>query len=271
MSTTITNRYERRRLTGGRRLRDGRHLYWWIEVLAILAFYGIYSTIRNAIQGNDLVAFRHARQLIRVQHLLGIYHEETLQRWALHWKPLIVAMNYCYGSLHFIVTAGVGIFLYKRCTDDYPRWRNALAITTGLALIGFFAWPLMPPRWLPHYAPIFHVSTQYHFVDTLAKYPTIWSFNSGAMSKISNQYAAMPSLHCGWSLWVACAMVPRARRTWVKVLFALYPVLTITAIVLTGNHYFLDAVGGFAAFGIGYVLARRFTRAGRSSPLDVVD
>jgi hypothetical protein len=247
---------------GGRRLRDGRYLYWWVEILAIVAFYLIYTAIRNSLKGDDSLAFQHARELINLQVHLGIYHEETLQRWALHWKPFVIAMNYIYGSLHFIMTIGIGIYLFRRWTDDYPRWRNTLAITTLLALVGFWAWPLMPPRWLPHFSEVFHQG-HYTFVDTLAKYPTLWSFNSGAMSKLSNQYAAMPSLHCGWSLWCACAMVPRVRTLWAKILFACYPALTITAIVLTANHYFLDAVGGFAVFGIGYVVARIFTRAGR--------
>jgi len=250
------------RWKGARRLCDGRYLYWWLEISACLVYYGIYSTIRNAISHNERRAFDHARALIDVQHHLGIYHEETLQRWALHWKPLVISMNYIYGSLHFIVTAGVGIYLFKRFTDDYPRWRNTLAATTGLALIGFFTWPLMPPRLLHDFALHVHSSTHFVFVDTLARYPTIWSFNSGAMSKISNQFAAMPSLHCGWSLWCACAMVPRVRSRGAKIAFACYPVLTVTAIVLTANHYFLDAVGGFAVFGLGYLIARRFTRAG---------
>jgi membrane-associated phospholipid phosphatase len=116
-------------------------------------------------------------------------------------------------------------------------------------------WPLMPPRLLP---------ASYGFVDTLAKYPTFWTFNSGAVNKISNQYAAMPSVHCAWALWCACALVPRVRHIWAKALAVLYPVCTVTAIVLTGNHYFLDAVGGFAVLGIGNLLARAFTRAGRS-------
>jgi len=107
----------------------------------------------------------------------------------------------------------------------------------------------------------------YHFVDTLAKDPAFWSFNSGAVNKISNQFAAMPSVHCAWALWCACAMVPRARRRWVKIAFVLYPVGTVTAIVLTGNHYVLDAVGGFAVLGIGYALARTVTRAGQGPPV----
>jgi hypothetical protein len=248
----------RNRLPGGRRLRDGHYLYWWVEIIAIVAFYMIYSAIRNANEGGAGEAYENARELIGWQKSLGINHEEVLQDWALHFRPLIIAMNYFYGSLHFVVTGGVGIFLFRRWSDDYPRWRNTLAISTGLALIGFITWPLMPPRLLPE---------SYGFVDTLAKYPTFWSFNSGAVSKISNQFAAMPSVHCVWALWCTCVVVPRAKRDWVKVLFVLYPVGTVMAIVLTGNHFVLDAVGGFAVLGIGYVLARTFTRAGRGTPI----
>jgi hypothetical protein len=235
-------------------LRDGHFIYWWVEILAVLAFYAIYSAIRNSDSGNTVVAYSHARNLIRWERLLGLYHERRFEDLALHWRPLVIAMNYIYGSLHFVVTAGAGIYLFRHWTDDYPRWRNTLAFTTGIALIGFFTWPLMPPRLLPD---------TYGYVDTLAKYPTIWSFSSGAMSRLSNQFAAMPSVHCAWALFAACVLVPRVRSRWAKVLAALYPCLTVTAIVLTGNHYFLDAVGGFAIFGIGYVLAGFVTRAGR--------
>jgi membrane-associated phospholipid phosphatase len=85
------------------------------------------------------------------------------------------------------------------------------------------------------------------------------------MSKLSNQFAAMPSVHCAWALFCACALVPRLRQRWAKILAACYPALTVTAIVLTGNHYFLDAVGGFVTLGIGYAVASRITRAGRTS------
>jgi NAD(P)-dependent dehydrogenase (short-subunit alcohol dehydrogenase family) len=71
----------------------------------------------------------------------------------------------------------------------------------------------MPPRLLP---------ASYGFVDTLARYPTLWTFNSGALHNISNQYAAMPSVHCCWALWCACALVPRVRPMWGKALAVAY-------------------------------------------------
>ena len=66
-----------------------------------------------------------------LEHHLGIYHEQTFQQWALHFRPLILFANYYYGSFHFIVTIFAGVFLYRSCSDDYPRFRNTLAIATA--------------------------------------------------------------------------------------------------------------------------------------------
>jgi len=246
------------RLRGARRLRDGHVLYWWLEIIAVVVFYLVYSAIRNANESGATIAFGHAREIIRVQRALGINVEETIQDWALGWRPVIVFSNYFYGSLHFVVTAGAAIFLYRRWPNDYPRWRNTLGVATAIALIGFVAYPLMPPRLLPG---------SYGFVDTLQRYPTLWSFNSGAMSRVSNQYAAMPSVHCAWALWCACVFFPRVRSPWARIAAVAYPTMTVAVIVITGNHYLVDAPAGFACLGIGYLVAHRFTRAGRGEPV----
>jgi hypothetical protein len=242
-----------RRLIGGRTLRDGKRLYWWAELIAVGVFYFVYSFVRNLHHGNRGDAFRHARDLVRFQQDIGINREQAIQAWALGSRAFIIAANYFYGSLHFIVTAGVMVYLYRRWTNDYPLWRNTLAVATALALVGFAFFPLAPPRMFPHLG----------FVDTLAKDPAFWSFNSGAVNKISNQFAAMPSVHCAWALWCACALVPRLKHVWARVLAVVYPVTTVTVIVVTANHYFLDAVGGFFVLGCGYLVAWIFTRAGR--------
>jgi hypothetical protein len=265
----------RRDLPGLRRLRSGHVVYWWAEILFVGAFYALYSTIRNSNNASAATAYRHAQQLIDWQQTLHINVEQTIQDWALHFRPLIIVCNYFYGSMHFIVTIGVAIFLYRRFPNDYPRFRNTLAIGTALALIGFATFALMPPRLLDCYADDKNVegcfvdgneptTTDYGFIDTLARDPAIWSFNSGAMSKLSNPFAAMPSVHCAWAMWCAVGLVPRLRRRGAKLLAASYPALTVIVIVLTANHYLLDAVGGFFVFGLGYVIAHRLTRAGRA-------
>jgi hypothetical protein len=254
MTTSETATRPARRGRTGRRLSDGSVIYWWLEIVMCLLYYFVYSLARNANKSDPSKAFRNARSIIHLEHVLGIFHEATIEGWALHVKALVITANYYNGSLHFIVTIGVAIVLFRKWTDEYPLWRNTLAVSTGLALVGFATFPLMPPRLLP---------SHYGFVDTLDKYPTFWSFDSGAVSKISNQFAAMPSVHCCWALWCACILVPHLKRPVAKAAAALYPVLTVIVIVITANHYFLDAVGGFVTLGIVYLVARRFTRAGR--------
>ena len=260
MSTEVA-KPRRLRLRGGRVLSDGHVLYWWVEILAILIFYFVYSAIRNLHGGGSAApphAFDHAKQVISLERHLGIYHEETFQDWALHFRPLIISANYFYGSFHFIVTIFTGIYLYTRWSDDYPRFRNTLGIATGLALIGFTLYPLTPPRLLP---------ASYGFFDTLLHDPAFWSFSSGGAAKVSNQYAAMPSVHICWATWCAVALVPRLKhRAW-KVLAFVYPFITLVVIVITANHYILDAAGGLAIFLIGWYLSGVFTRAGRGKPI----
>ena len=124
----------RRTWRGGRKLSDGTVLYWWAEITFILVFYFVYSAIRNSNQGSPSTARKHAYQLIEWQQTLGINHEHALHRWALDIRPLIIASNYFYGSLHFVVTSGVMIFLYRKFSDDYPLWRNAIAVAIAMVL-----------------------------------------------------------------------------------------------------------------------------------------
>jgi hypothetical protein len=234
---------------------------WWREVVYIAAFYAAYSFIRNlfgsARVGPD-AALLNAYRLIDLERLLLVYHEATIQRWFLEWTWFLKAWNVYYATFHFVVTAGVLVWLFVHADElRYRRWRNTLAIMTGLALVGYAVFPLMPPRLLPDCGPYGGCVTA-PFVDTMARYGGLWSFRDGAMAAVTNQYAAMPSLHAAWSLWCIAPFVGRSRRR--TALLALYPVATLFAIVVTGNHFFLDAAGGWAVLVAGWFLAIRLTR-----------
>ncbi len=244
----------------GRTLSDGSTLYWWKELVIVLVLDLVYESVRNLSSAKPEKAYRNAMRLIDWQKDLGIWHEHAIQQWALGFTPLIIAANYFYGSVYIVATVLGLVFLYRLHSDDYPLWRNTLAIGTMLGLIGFATFPLMPPRLLDSMGDGI---THFGFVDTLIKYPTFWSFDSEGMKTISNQFAAMPSLHCGWAFWGLAVFYPRVRSWWAKSLAVLYPVATISVVVVTGNHYFLDAVGGLVIMVAGYGLARVVTRAGR--------
>ena len=114
----------------------------------------------------------------------------------------------------------------------------------------------MPPRLLSNCTSQFGACVPgYDYVDTLVEPGGLWSFESGTMETISNQYAAMPSLHIGWAVWCAIALYPVLHRRWARIAIATYPVLTLFAIIVTANHYWIDAVGGVIALAVGLRVA----------------
>jgi hypothetical protein len=237
-----------------------KRLYWWREAIYVLAFYGVYSVVRNlfgsAGGGGELHAFNNAKLVRSIERALGSFHEETIQEWFLDERWFIQFWNLFYGTFHFAVTTFCIFWLFRRFPERYVKYRTTLAATTALALIGFATFPLMPPRLIPEWG----------FVDTLKDYGGLWSFDSGTMQKVSNQYAAMPSLHFAWSTWCAMVLVPTVQRRWLQVLAALYPVLTLFAIVVTANHFWIDAAGGAVILAAGYAIGSWWARRSNVVP-----
>jgi hypothetical protein len=264
MSTsTSTSTFADEPVLGASPTLPAPRLRWWHEVLFILGFYLCYSGIRNLF-GSATVspakALANAQDVIDFEKALGLFHEQAIQGWFLGYEAFLRFWNIYYGTLHFIVTAGAMLWLYRRYPLRYKLWRNTLALTTGLALVGFSLFPLMPPRLVSDCSTVFSGCAGYDFVDTLAKVGGLWSFESGAMVSVSNQYAAMPSLHFAWSSWCCLALLPTVRRRWVKALLLIYPWTTLFAIIVTANHYWLDAAGGALGLAAGFGAAWLITR-----------
>ena len=236
-------------------------LRWWLEILLILAFYLVYTAIRNRF-GSATVGVEHAlnnaEKIIDLEQKLSLFVEREIQEAFLDSEVFIQFWNVFYGTFHFGVTIFAMVWTYVRFPHRYSLWRNTLAATTALALIGFALFPLMPPRLLDAGGP-FGAMAGYGFVDTLAEYGGLWSFDSGTMQEISNQYAAMPSLHFAWALWCFLVLFRYLPWTSARVAIALYPPLTLFAIVVTGNHYWIDAVGGAAVLLAGFLVAQVLT------------
>jgi hypothetical protein len=236
---------------------------WWLEIVLCLVLYAIYTAIRNQF-GSDLgegakqTAIDNAELIIAIERSVHLFAEHGIQRAFIDWDWFIVFWNFFYGFMHFAATIGAMVYLFVVHPRRYLRWRSVLTATTVLALIGFATFPLMPPRLLSECdSPFGWCNSDYGFVDTLVDPGGFWSFDSGAMQEISNQYAAMPSLHIGWALWVCLALYPVMRPRWARAAVVSYPFLTLFAIVVTGNHYWMDAVGGAVILGAGYLIGRR--------------
>ncbi len=227
------------------RLRLPRRPRLRFEILLIAVSYWIYSVIRNAVPEQKTAALRNADWIWRAEQAVGIAVEQTVNHAVNSVTWLIVGMNYYYATLHFIVTIGVLVWLYRWHPGRYAATRLVLFLTTGIALLGYYLYPLAPPRLVPGGG----------FVDTVVVHDTWGSMASGNLASMSNQYAAMPSMHIGWSVWCGITIVMLAPALWAKVLGWLYPPLTLLVIVATANHFWLDAVGGVLCLGAGYGLS----------------
>ncbi|MFF7129754.1 phosphatase PAP2 family protein [Streptomyces sp. NPDC008240] len=228
------------------RLRHPRRPRLWFEILLIAVSYWTYSLIRNAVPEQKAQALRNADWVWRLEHRLGVAVEESVNHAAnaVHW--LIIGMNYYYATLHFVVTLGVLVWLYHWHPGRYAATRLALFATTGVALVGYYLFPLAPPR----------LMNGGRFVDTVMVHHTWGSMASGDLKHMSNQYAAMPSMHIGWSLWCGLTVFALASVPWARVLGLLYPATTLLVIVATANHFWLDAVGGVLCLAFGFTAAR---------------
>ncbi|MGW5349304.1 phosphatase PAP2 family protein [Streptomyces sp. NPDC004031] len=227
------------------RLRTPRQPKFWFEILLIGVSYWLYSQIRNAVPEQKETALRHAADVWSFEHHLGLAFERSVNHTMDSVTWLIVGMNYYYATLHFFITIGVLVWLYLYHPSRYGPARLVLFVTTWVALIGFWAYPLAPPRLMAGGG----------FIDTVLVHHTWGSLSQGSLAKVSNQYAAMPSMHIGWSLWCGITVISLAKPLWARILGGLYPVFTLLVIVSTGNHFWMDAVGGAVclAFGFGVV------------------
>ena len=259
-----------------------RRLRWWRELIVVVVMYEVYTLVRNtfgssgnsvhSVVSNDAVAIAlgHAHDVIGIEKRLGLFFEPHLQHWylGLPGHGFIKFWNIYYGSFHFLVPIFILVWLFRRFPREYAVWRNALTFTTLLGLVGFASFALMPPRLLSYRGafggcslPASYIAAHprlacqnFGLVDTLARYGGLWSFGNTAMAHVSNQFAAMPSLHIGWSTWCAVVVAPRARRRWAKVLAVAYPFATLFCILVTANHYWLDALGGLVSLSLGTLI-----------------
>jgi len=218
------------------------------ELLFIVPAYTAYQFVRGAVHGQAGTAFDNASRLIHIEKQLGIFHEAFLQQLVLPRSWLIDFFNYLYIWGHLPVIVAVAVWLYVRHRENYALFRNAFLISGLIALIGFSMVPLAPPRYMPEFG----------FTDTIIHAQSYYAFQN---PKVVNQYAAMPSLHFGWDMLVAVALGANARSRTLRWIAVVLPLVMLGGIVLTANHYFLDAAAGalVALMGLCIALALRRT------------
>jgi len=237
----------RARLTPPRGWRDGL-----VQIGLIAAGYLLYELIAGLNADRVGEAMGNARSIMTLERSLHVFVESDLQAAFLHDPTLLRIANWIYIDGHFIVTSAVLLWVWLRRPDRYSAVRNAFFGAMAVALVGYAALPTAPPRMFPHVG----------FVDTLRVFSGI-NEDAGDLSALINPVAAIPSMHIGFALLTAGTVIAlsrgRASRV-VRALAAVYPLLLLTVVVITANHFWVDAATGAVTAALGVLVARTLAR-----------
>lgn len=201
------------------------------ELLLVLVLFGLYKAGRGLIAGRESLALQHGELVHHAETVLRLPSEAAIQA-AVASEALFQAANSYYTAVHFPLMVAFLVWGFARRSRAEYRWaRNLLTIQTGAALAIHTLFPLAPPRMFPELG----------FVDTMTRFGP--SPYEGASADVANQFAAMPSLHVGWAVLIAY-VVARTGPRWLAVVAAGHAVLTTAIVVVTANHWWLDAMVG---------------------------
>jgi hypothetical protein len=225
------------------------------EILLLATAFPLYFLVRGFTRERVDLAFDNADDLIGMEKSLGIFWEADLQELILPHGWLVDTFNtvYLYGHLPMIPVIAVWLYFWHR--PQYLLMRNAFLISGAMGLIVYAVYPVAPPRFLEELG----------FTDTV--------FSQYGVSRVANpaflrnEYAAVPSLHFGWNVLIGVAVWLASRHVALRAFAVIMPFATLAAVVLTANHFILDAVAGLAVIAVGMALAaalRRFVLRFRS-------
>ena len=225
----------------------------WLDALRqLLLFAGAYYAyrlVRGVVDGQATLAFENARTLVDVERTLGLFFEPGLQTWARGESWIVTGANWMYVNSHFVITTTFLIWLYIARNHAFYYVRNMFMIAMSLALVGYMVYPTAPPRYLPEWG----------FTDTVAAF--VGEAAEQSANVLYNPFAAVPSMHVAFALMIAIPAIKLVRHRVLKAAWALYPVLVTFVVMVTANHFWLDAalgavVAAISATAASYALGR---------------
>jgi hypothetical protein len=205
----------------------------WRELLGATVLLGLYSVIATFDTRRSDLAEQHGRDLFRFERWLGLDVEHALNHWLAPHDVLRTIANYEYAISYVLAAVALLVWLYLRHPAAYRWARTSFGLVNLLGITCFAFYPVMPPR----------LVTDLGFVDTVRLGHTWGSWGSPLVSS-ANQFAAMPSLHVAWALWVSVVLVRIRAGQMVQLLSAIHVAGTTFVIMATANHYLVDAVAG---------------------------
>lgn len=231
----------------------------WLDVLRQIALFALaylcYRLVRGLVEGDANAAFAHARDLISLERTTHLFVEPSIQAWASGSRVLMDFSSWLYVNAQTTVTVSALVYLYVRHNRSFYFVRNMLMIAMLIALIGYTVFPTAPPRFMPEWG----------FIDSVSNFTGMHIETAhgggGASAAFTNLYAAVPSMHVAFALMIGWPLAWLARWRVVRVAWLLYPFLIAFVIVVTANHFIVDAILGALTAGASAYGAMWLARA----------
>lgn len=216
------------------------------QIALFAAAYYAYRYTRGWVNTPEsaAAAFENARRLIDIERTLNIFFEPGLQALVAGERWIFDAASWMYINAQTTVTLGCLMFLYVVHNRHFYFVRNMFLTAFFLALVGYVLYPTAPPRFLPEWG----------FYDAVEDFTNVPQ-DSVAINALFNPYAAVPSMHVGFSLMVGIPLAHICTSRLAKIFWLQYPLLVTFVIVVTANHFVADAFLGAVTAGIGALVA----------------
>jgi PAP2 superfamily len=215
-----------------------------VELAGAAALYGLYEGVRGFGSASLETARAHTADIVALERHSGVFVERAVQHAVSGLPALPLLLGVAYMTLHLGATAAMLVWVHRAHRERFALVRTTLVAATALSLVIYVLFPAAPPR-----------LAGLGFADTVTEKAGI-NLSSDALGSLYNPFAAVPSLHFGYSLLVGVTVALLARRRWMRWLGATYPPFMLLTIVATGNHFIFDAVAGGVVVAIAFFAAR---------------
>jgi PAP2 superfamily len=238
-----------RSITRGRRWLPNGRADAIRQLLLFAAAYYVYRIVRGFVDGQVTSAFSHARGVIDLERGLHLFFEPGLQNWFEQRSWMIHFADIMYVNAHFLITLAFLLWLYFSRNTNFYFVRNMFLVSMGLALVGYMVFPTAPPRFL----------SEWGFQDAVGD----WVGKGAAQTAgvLYNPYAAMPSMHVAFALMIGITGVRLVKPRPLKIFWAIYPLIITWVVIVTANHFWLDAAGGAVVAALSAYTSAALARA----------
>jgi PAP2 superfamily len=220
------------------------------QVLLFYVAYHAYSIVRGIADdpGAASTAFDNARGIISLEQTLGFFVEPSIQTWVSGSGFITDIASWLYLNAQTSITVGALFFIYMWRNPSFYFVRNMMMVAMGIALVGYIVYPTAPPRFFPEWG----------FFDSVQDFAGVTDDSS--VNELFNPYAAVPSMHVAFALMIGWSLAQLVKNRVLRVFWWAYPLLVTFVIVVTANHFLMDAVLGALTAAVAALAARELAR-----------